>query len=202
MDDAIIAVETVTVKLEQGWDHFRAGSFACTSTAFPMLTGTLVTAAGYLPVGLAQSSAGEYTQDIFRVAGMALIVPWLVGVLFVPFLGAGLLSAPKPGSVHHDPYGSRLYRRFRRVVGWGARRRWIVIGSTVAAFAFAAVGFTRVPQQFFPAWGPMAIAIMGGLVSATVLTLFFVPALYAAAWGVARPATAPAEVLHPAEQSA
>ncbi len=159
VDDAIIAVETMTVKLEQGWDRFRAGSFAYTSTAFPMLTGTLVTAAGYLPVGLAQSSTGEYTQDIFRVVGMALIVSWLVAVLFVPFLGAALLPSPKPGAEHHDPYDSRTYRRFRRVVGWCVRRRWVVIGGTVAAFAVAAAGFTRVPQQFFPASDRLEVLI-------------------------------------------
>jgi multidrug efflux pump len=91
VDDAIIAVETMMVKLEQGWDRLRAGSFAYTSTAFPMLTGTLVTAAGYLPVGLAQSSTGEYTRDIFRVVGLALVLSWFVAVLFVPYLGAALL---------------------------------------------------------------------------------------------------------------
>jgi multidrug efflux pump len=91
VDDAIIAVETMVVKLDQGWDKLRAGSFAYTSTAFPMLTGTLVTAAGYLPVGLAQSSTGEYTRDIFRVVGLALVLSWFVAVLFVPYLGALLL---------------------------------------------------------------------------------------------------------------
>jgi len=151
VDDAIIAVETMTVKLDQGWDRFRAGSFAYTSTAFPMLTGTLVTAAGYLPVGLARSGTGEYTQDIFRVVGMALVLSWLVAVLFVPFLGAALLPAPKPGTVHHEAYASRIYRWFRRVVAWCVRRRWTVIALTVLAFGVSAVGFTRVPNQFFPA---------------------------------------------------
>ena len=159
VDDAIIAVETMTVKLEQGWDRFRAGSFAYTSTAFPMLTGTLVTAAGYLPVGLAQSSTGEYTQDIFRVVGMALILSWLVAVLFVPFLGAALLPSPRPGAERHDPYDSRPYRRFGRVVAWCVRRRWLVIGVTVVAFAASAAGFTRVPQQFFPASDRLEVLI-------------------------------------------
>lgn len=151
VDDAIIAVETMAVKLEQGWDRMRAGSFAYTSTAFPMLTGTLVTAAGYLPVGLAQSSTGEYTQDIFRVVGMALILSWFVAVLFVPYIGAALLPAPKPGAIHHDPYATPLYRRFRAMVAWCTRRRWLVIGVTVMAFVASLAGFTRVPQQFFPA---------------------------------------------------
>ncbi len=150
VDDAIIAIETMTVKLEQGWDRLRAGSFAYTSTAFPMLTGTLVTAAGYLPVGLAQSSTGEYTRDIFRVVGMALVLSWFVAVFFVPYLGARLLPEPKQHAVQHDVYDTRTYNRFRRVVAWCVRRRWIVIGSTVAVFVLSVVGFTRVPQQFFP----------------------------------------------------
>lgn len=159
VDDAIIAVETMTVKLEQGWDRMRAGSFAYTSTAFPMLTGTLVTAAGYLPVGLAASSTGEYTQDIFRVVGLALILSWFVAVLFVPFLGAALLPTPKPHAVHHDVYDSPLYRRFRAMVAWCVRRRWMVIGLTVAAFAVSIAGFTKVPNQFFPASDRLEILI-------------------------------------------
>ncbi len=159
VDDAIIAVETMTVKLEQGWDRVRAGSFAYTSTAFPMLTGTLVTAAGYLPVGLAQSSTGEYTQDIFRVVGMALVFSWLVAVLFVPLLGAVLLPSPKPHAAHRDVYDSRTYRRFRRVVGWCVRRRWTVIGLTLGAMALSVVGFSKVPNQFFPASDRLEILI-------------------------------------------
>ena len=151
VDDAIIAVETMTVKLEEGWDRLRAGSFAYTSTAFPMLTGTLVTAAGYLPIGLAQSSTGEYTRDIFRVVGMALILSWFVAVLFVPYLGASLLPQPKPHAAQHNVYDTWTYNRFRRVVAWCVRRRWIVIGGAVVAFVVSVAGFTRVPQQFFPA---------------------------------------------------
>jgi multidrug efflux pump len=159
VDDAIIAVETMAVKLEQGWDRVRAGSFAYTSTAFPMLTGTLVTAAGYLPVGLAQSSTGEYTQDIFRVVGLALVLSWFVAVLFVPFLGAALLPERKPGAVHRDVYDSGVYRRFRGLVRWCVRRRWVVIGATVLAFAVSVVGFTKVPQQFFPASDRLEVLI-------------------------------------------
>jgi multidrug efflux pump len=159
VDDAIIAVETMTVKLEQGWDRVRAGSFAYTSTAFPMLTGTLVTAAGYLPVGLAASSTGEYTQDIFRVVGLALIVSWIVAVLFVPFLGAALLPEPKPHEAGRGVYDGAGYARFRRVVAWCVRRRWTVIGLTGAAFAVAAFGFTRVPNQFFPASDRLEVLI-------------------------------------------
>lgn len=151
VDDAIIAVETMVVKLEQGWDRVRAGSFAYTSTAMPMLTGTLVTAAGYLPVGLAQSSTGEYTQDIFRVVGLALILSWFVAVLFVPLIGASLLPTKKRRPQGHDVYDKWAYRAFAWLVGWCVRRRWVVITLTVAAFAASVAGFTRVPQQFFPA---------------------------------------------------
>ena len=151
VDDAIIAVETMVVKLEQGWDRVRAGSFAYTSTAMPMLTGTLVTAAGYLPVGLAQSSTGEYTQDIFRVVGLSLILSWFVAVLFVPMVGATLLPTAKQRPHGHDSYDKLPYRVFARLVGWCVRRRWTVIGMTVIAFGVSVVGFTRVPQQFFPA---------------------------------------------------
>ncbi len=151
VDDAIIAVETMVVKLEQGWDRVRAGSFAYTSTAMPMLTGTLVTAAGYLPVGLAQSSTGEYTQDIFRVVGLSLILSWFVAVLFVPLIGASLLPTKKRRPHGHDVYDKWTYRAFARLVGWCVRRRWMVITLTVAAFAASVVGFTQVPQQFFPA---------------------------------------------------
>ncbi len=151
VDDAIIAVETMVVKLEQGWDRVRAGSFAYTSTAMPMLTGTLVTAAGYLPVGLAQSSTGEYTQDIFRVVGLSLILSWFVAVLFVPLIGASLLPTKKLRPQGHDVYDKWTYRVFARLVGWCVRRRWVVITLTVAAFGASVAGFTRVPQQFFPA---------------------------------------------------
>jgi multidrug efflux pump len=152
VDDAIIAVETMLVKLEQGWDRVRAGSFAFTSTAFPMLTGTLITAAGYLPVGLAQSSTGEYTRDIFRVVGMSLIFSWFVAVLFVPYLGSILLKAPEHGATEtdHAVYATRPWRIFRAAVAWCIRRRWITIGATLAAFALSLAGFTRVSQQFFP----------------------------------------------------
>jgi len=155
VDDAIIAVETMVVKLEQGWDRFRAGSFAYTSTAFPMLTGTLVTAAGYLPIGLAQSSTGDYTRDLFIVVGLSLILSWLVAVLFVPYLGATLLPNPRRHATGVDPeaavYDTRFYRAFRRVVRACIERRFVVIGATVLAFAVAVVGFSLVPQQFFPA---------------------------------------------------
>jgi multidrug efflux pump len=161
VDDAIIAVETMMVKLEQGWDRVRAGSFAYTSTAFPMLTGTLVTAAGYLPVGLAQSSTGEYTRDIFRVVGLALVLSWFVAVLFVPYLGAVLLPevGPKARHTDHDVYDTRFYRAMRGAVGWCIGARWWVIGLTVAAFVVSLAGFTKVPQQFFPSSDRLEVLI-------------------------------------------
>ena len=158
VDDAIIAVETMAVKLEQGWDRVRAGSFAYTSTAFPMLTGTLVTAAGYLPVGLAQSSTGEYAQDIFRIVGMALVLSWLVAVLFVPLLGAALLPAPARAA-RRDAYGGAASRQLRRVVACCVRRRCTVIGLTLGAMALSMLEFSRVPSQFFPASDRLEILI-------------------------------------------
>jgi multidrug efflux pump len=147
VDDAMIAVETMSVKLREGWPRSRAGSFAFTNTAFPMLTGTLVTAAGYMPVGLAQSSTGEYTQDIFRVVGLALVLSWFVAVLFVPVLGTVLLAeSAAPAHV----YDGKVYRWFGRLVMQCVRRRWWVLGAAGAAFVLSAVGFLQVPQQFFP----------------------------------------------------
>jgi multidrug efflux pump len=159
VDDAIIAVETMKVKLDQGWDRLHAGSFAFTSTAFPMLTGTLVTAAGYLPVGLAQSSTGEYTQDIFRVVGMSLVLSWIVAVVFVPFIGASLLPENPHGGVEHDVYDNRFYRAVRHTVRWCIDNRWRVIGATVLTFGLAAFGFTKVPQQFFPSSDRLEVLI-------------------------------------------
>lgn len=163
VDDAIIAVETMVVKLEQGWDKFRAGSFAYTSTAFPMLTGTLVTAAGYLPVGLAQSSTGEYTRDIFRVVGMSLILSWIVAVLFVPYLGSLLLPVGTSHAAHHDPehavYDTRFYRGMRRAVAWVIGARWWVIAATVLMFLISVAGFTMIPRQFFPSSDRLEVMI-------------------------------------------
>jgi len=154
VDDAIIAVETMVVKLDQGWDRFRAGSFAYTSTALPMLTGTLVTAAGYLPIGLAQSGTGEYTRDLFIVVGMSLLLSWLVAVLFVPFLGSALLPErrlPPAADPEAAVYDTRFYRAFGRMVRMCIDRRFTVICATLLAFALSAAAFLLVPQQFFPA---------------------------------------------------
>jgi multidrug efflux pump subunit AcrB len=114
-----------------------------------MLTGTLVTAVGFLPVGLAQSTSGEYAGNIFWVVGIALIVSWFVAVIVTPYLGLKLLPLPKPGA-HHASYDSRLYRALRAGVNASLRMRWAVIGLTLAALVAAGVGMTFVQQQFFP----------------------------------------------------
>ncbi len=151
VDDAIISVEMMSTKMEQGLDRVKAASFAYTSTAFPMLTGTLITAAGFMPVGFAKSSAGEYTFSIFAVVTIALLVSWVVAVLFTPYLGYKLLPDYKPHSDHgHDVYQKPFYRRFRRLVTWCVTWRKTVILITVAVFAVSMFGFRFVQQQFFP----------------------------------------------------
>ncbi|TXG92997.1 MAG: efflux RND transporter permease subunit [Rhodocyclaceae bacterium] len=155
VDDAIIAVEMMVVKMEQGWDRFRAATFAYTSTAFPMLTGTLITAAGFMPVGFAKSGAGEYTFSIFAVVTIALLVSWVVAVVFTPYLGYKLLDPAKLAAkhqAHEDIYETGFYRRFRHIVEWCVRRRWVVIGATLGAFVLALAAFNGgVQKQFFPA---------------------------------------------------
>src|SRR5690349_17244031 len=155
VDDAIIAVEMMAVKLEQGWSRARAAAFAYTSTAFPMLTGTLVTVAGFLPISLAKSSTGEYTRSIFEVSAIALIASWLAAVVLIPLLGYKLLPERKkeahlPDDHEHDIYDTKFYGRLRRWVGWCVKRRFIVLAITVVLFVIAMAGFTLVPQQFFP----------------------------------------------------
>jgi multidrug efflux pump len=152
VDDAIIAIEMMVVKMEQGFDRMRAATFTWESTAFPMLTGTLVTAAGFLPVGFARSTAGEYAGNIFWIVALALIVSWIVAVLFTPYLGVKLLPTIKShhGGDPHAMYDTRVYRILRRIVEWSLRHRWIVIGATFASLVAAGVGMGFVQQQFFP----------------------------------------------------
>lgn len=159
VDDAIIAVEMMAIKMEQGYDRLKAASYAWSSTAFPMLTGTLITAAGFLPIATAASSTGEYTRSIFQVVTIALLTSWVAAVLFVPYLGDRLLPdlakrhAARHGNGEHtpDPYATPFYQRVRRVVEWCVRRRKTVIVLTIAAFIGSIVLFRFVPQQFFPA---------------------------------------------------
>ena len=153
VDDAIIAVEMMAVKMEQGLDRFKAASFAYTSTAFPMLTGTLITAAGFLPIATAQSGTGEYTRSIFQVVTIALILSWIAAVIFIPYLGDRLLADPKPlehGQTHHEVYDTKFYKKFRRLVAWCVNYRKTVILVTVLATVFSVFLFKYVPQQFFP----------------------------------------------------
>ncbi|WP_186215628.1 efflux RND transporter permease subunit [Burkholderia gladioli] len=163
VDDAIIAVEMMAVKLEQGFSRTRAAAFAYTSTAFPMLTGTLVTVSGFLPIALAQSSTGEYTRSIFEVSAIALIASWFAAVVLIPLLGYHLLPERKrdghagPLSAHHDDhheahdiYDTRFYKRLRGWIGWCIERRFVVLVITVALFVVALGGFSMIPQQFFP----------------------------------------------------
>jgi multidrug efflux pump len=153
VDDAIIAVEMMVVKMEQGWDRVRAATFAWTSTAFPMLTGTLVTAAGFLPVGFAKSSSGEYAGGIFWVVGLALIASWIVAVIFTPYLGLKLLPDFAKHGAHADPdaiYDTRIYRGLRGVIEFCLRWRKSVVAATVSMFVVSIGGFGFVQQQFFP----------------------------------------------------
>ncbi len=155
VDDAIIAVEMMVVKIEQGWEKARAATFAYTSTAFPMLTGTLITAAGFTPVGFAKSGAGEFAFAIFAVTTIALLTSWLVAVVFTPYLGYKLLDEKalrKYGEDHHgDVYDTPFYRRFRALVVWCLRHRKTVIMLTIVAFVLGMVAFnTGVQKQFFP----------------------------------------------------
>ena len=154
VDDAIISVEMMVVKMEQGWERVKAASFAYRSTAMPMLTGTVVTAAGFLPIGLARSSTGEYTFSIFAVTTLALLISWIVSVVFVPYLGYKLLPDYKQGGAHVDEdavYQKPFYLRFRSIVTWCVEHRWKVIAITAGVFTAAVIGFRFVQQQFFPA---------------------------------------------------
>jgi multidrug efflux pump subunit AcrB len=152
VDDAIIAVEMMVVKMEQGWDRVRAASFAWESTAFPMLTGTLVTAAGFLPIGFANSAVGEYAGSIFWVVAIALVASWFVAVIFTPYIGVKLL----PNIVihhNHDPhavYETRVYRALRAVIQWCVNHRVKTVVATVGIFVASILAFGHVQQQFFP----------------------------------------------------
>ena len=159
VDDAIIAVEMMVRKLEEGYDKMRAATFAYEVTAMPMLTGTLITAAGFLPIGMAKSVTGEYTFAIFAVTSAALIISWVVSVYFVPYLGAWLLQtharadSPAESSADsgpHELFDTPFYARFRAAVNWCVQHRWITIGLTVLSFALGIFGMGRVQQQFFP----------------------------------------------------
>ena len=152
VDDAIIAVEMMVRKMEEGYDKVRAATFAYDVTAKPMLTGTLITAAGFLPIGLAKSTVGEYTFAIFFVTVIALVLSWLVSVYFVPYLGTLILKVKPhdPDAPPHELFDTRFYNTFRSAVNWCVKHRWLTIAATIAIFALGIVGMGKVQQQFFP----------------------------------------------------
>ncbi len=151
VDDAIIAVEMMASKMEQGMARVKAAAYAYQTTAMPMLTGTLVTAAGFLPIATAASTTGEYTRSIFQVTVIALLISWVAAVTFVPYLGYHLLpDLSKKHDDHESTYHSPWYQRLRRLITWVVKQRWVVIILTVIAFVMAIIGFGQVQQQFFP----------------------------------------------------
>ncbi|MEO8598387.1 MAG: efflux RND transporter permease subunit [bacterium] len=152
VDDAIIAVEMMVRKMEEGFSRLDAATFAYTSTAIPMLTGTLITAAGFLPIGLAKSAAGEYTFSMFSVNALALLISWLAAVLFTPYIGFLLLKV-KPATNadgHHELFNTPFYRRFRAAVTWCITWRKTTILITLGVFGLGLFGFKFIEQQFFP----------------------------------------------------
>ncbi len=152
VDDAIIAVEMMVRKMEEGYDKVRAATFAYEITAMPMLTGTLITAVGFLPIGIAKSSTGEYTFAIFGVTVLALVLSWFVSVYFVPYLGTLFLKV-KPhdaGGQPHELFDTPFYNTFRKTVNWCVEHRWTTIGIMLLSFALGIVGMGKVQQQFFP----------------------------------------------------
>jgi multidrug efflux pump subunit AcrB len=149
VDDAMITVEMMVTKLEEGLDRVRAATFAYTSTAFPMLTGTLVTVVGFMPIGFAKSAAGEYTFSIFTVVAIALLVSWAVAVIFAPLIGVAILPSTMKHKTHTEP--GAIMRRFRSLLVMAMRARGITIGATLALLVVSALALRFVPQQFFPA---------------------------------------------------
>ncbi|WFU50895.1 efflux RND transporter permease subunit [Sinorhizobium terangae] len=150
VDDAMIVVEMMERKLEEGLVKIEAASFAYSSTAFPMLTGTLITTAGFIPVGFAESTAGEYVRSLFYVVGIALVVSWFVAVYFTPWLGYMILKQRHHAGSHHDVFDTRFYRRLRATVGWAVRHRVIVLVMTLATFMASLWAFQFIPKNFFP----------------------------------------------------
>ena len=151
VDDGIIAVEMMIVKMEGGWDRFKAAAYSYAATATPRLTGALITVAAFMPIGFAKSSSGEYAGGIFWIVGTAVLFSWVVSGVFTPYLAVKML--PKDFGKHQhggDPYETPFYRKLRSIIAGAVERRWLVIGATAAALAAAIVGSSHVPQQFFP----------------------------------------------------
>src|SRR5256884_7924160 len=151
VDDAIIAIEMMLVKMEEGYDRIGAAAYALSHTAAPLLAGTLVTAIGFMPNGFAKSTAGDYTSNKFWIVGIALIASWVVAVVFTPYLGVKLLpDIPKHEGGHAAIYDTPRYNQFRELLGTIIRRKWLVAGSVVGAFVIAVLGMGLVKKQFFP----------------------------------------------------
>lgn len=150
VDDAIIAVEMMTVKLEQGWNRFDAACYAYTATAFPMLTGTLITCAGFIPIGFSKGSASEFTSSIFTVVTIALLLSWFVSVLVTPLLGYKLIRPKHMAEENKDVYDSKFYRLFRRALNWCLEHRKLVLSITAACFIGSIGLLNFVKQEFFP----------------------------------------------------
>lgn len=151
VDDAIIAIEMMVVKMADGYDRIQAAAYAWSHTAAPMLAGTLVTAIGFMPNGYAKSTAGEYTSNMFWIVGIALIASWIVAVVFTPYMGVKLLpNHDQHAGGHGAIYTTPNYQRFRRLLGWVIQRKWLVAASVVAAFIIALLGMGAVNKQFFP----------------------------------------------------
>lgn len=151
VDDAIIAIEMMVVKMEEGYDRVQASAYAWSHTAAPMLSGTLITAIGFMPNGFAKSTAGEYTSNMFWIVGIALVTSWIVAVVFTPYLGVKLLPAiPKIEGGHHAIYDTPNYNRFRRLLGTVIRRKWLVALIVIGTFVLAGAGMAVVKKQFFP----------------------------------------------------
>ncbi|MDR6959419.1 multidrug efflux pump subunit AcrB [Pseudomonas brassicacearum] len=151
VDDAIIAIEMMVVKMEEGYDRIKASAYAWSHTAAPMLSGTLVTAIGFMPNGFAQSTAGEYTSNMFWIVGIALIASWVVAVAFTPYLGVKMLPDIKPVEGGHAAiYNTRHYNRFRRVLTRVIGHKWLVAGTVITLFVVAILGMGLVKKQFFP----------------------------------------------------
>ncbi|MES2149128.1 MAG: efflux RND transporter permease subunit [Pseudomonadota bacterium] len=150
VDDAIIAVEMMVRKMEEGMSRFEAATFAYTSTAMPMLTGTLITAAGFLPIGLAQSTAGEYTFSMFSVNALALLISWVVAVVFTPYIGFMLLKVAPHADGHTELFNTPGFMRFRSVVNWCVEWRKTTIVLSMAVFGLGVFGFNFIEKQFFP----------------------------------------------------
>ena len=152
VDDGIIAVEMMVVKMEQGWDRVKAAGYSYQATAMPRLTGALITVAAFMPIGFAKSSTGEYAGGIFWIVGTAVVVSWVVSGLLTPYLAVKMLPDFKRHheGAHADPYETPFYRRLRGAIDLALERRWWVIAATAGAFAAALPAMKLVPQQFFP----------------------------------------------------